>query len=237
MRRLLLGLICVGLLSIASAQTCIAIPVAFEFTGSVIESNDDPFGHSIPFGSIVTGKFTYDTESQPTHDVGTCIDCGYRQQRVNGFYAEMGGVHVRADDYVIELINNGNGGLTDGLNISFLSNYAPPLVAPLSVATTPQTEGTFLLNFLGFSSVFSNSLPTTLSLASFDFLKQGFFNDTALGSTDVSFFIDTLEPASVDLAPPATNSVPEPGAVVLTGIAVIGMWWLRRDVWRPMRSA
>ena len=267
MRRLLIGML-LCLLSLVCAKDARAVVVAFEFTGFVnIVNTADPDIFSIPAGTIVagpdaatgspvSGRFTYDTESTPTHDVeGTCVDCGYRQQYSQGFRMTIGGVEVSADDYVVEFIDNPDIPVPfppflitapDVLNVTFLSNhYVPPLTSPLMVAGQPEAVGTFNLSFVAFFNPFTTSLPGDLDAISLDNLKfaVGFLNDHEVddvGSFDAHFLIDApLTAAPVDSPPtePGSLSTPEPSSACLTAIAGTLMGWFRFDFFHRKRRS
>jgi hypothetical protein len=182
----------------ASAATV----VAYSFKGTVISSVDSPWQVPIPNFSPVLGAFIYDADSQPTHDLGSCDCVGYRQQRLNGFFAKFGNVSVRADDYVVEVLNNfpqPQSQDADVVSISFSSGYSPPLELPLVVDSVPRSAGLFSVKFAANPDLLSSpALPRALSLANFH-SKIGVLSDTTDGLVDVAFTITSLKP--FDLVP------------------------------------
>lgn len=180
----------------------VAAEVAYRFETAVATVVSSPWQLPNANFSPVMGAFVYDTLSPPTHVAIECDCVGYRQQRLNGFFADFGGLVVRADDYVVEVRNNvpfGLGGEADVITLSFASNLAPSLEFPLVVDSVPRSGGLFSLSFAGPTSLFdSTALPSTLHLGSFH-TKLGFLSDTAGGFADVLFSASSM--ARWDLLP------------------------------------
>ena len=78
----------------------------FEFSGVAWYTYETLFGNTIPLDSPVTGRFIYETNSSLTHSFANCDCAGYQQQHISGFWADFGGVLVRADDYVVVIAND-----------------------------------------------------------------------------------------------------------------------------------
>ena len=196
------ALFAVSHLALLMALPTFAAEVGYRFGGVVFQSSQSPWGVSIPQFSSVRGGFIYDLDSPVTHRSGDCDCVGYRQQRLNGFFAKFGNVSVRADDYVIEVLNDfpqAGGKYADIVSIRFSSDFTPPLELPLVVDSVPHSIGLFDVNLVGPPELFSTSaLPTSLNLASFS-SKIGFLSDTPTGMIDILYSVTSL--ASVDLLP------------------------------------
>lgn len=172
-----------------------AIEIAYRFDGVVISSTSNPWQRSIPNFTPVVGAFSYDSNSQATHQIGTCDCLGYRQQRLNGFFAKFGSTYVRADDYVVEVLNgfpqNANES-ADILAINWANTYSPPIDGPLSVAATPQTTGLFSVSLVADESLFNNAtLPEQIAASNFH-TRLGLLSDTSANQVDVVFNITSL---------------------------------------------
>jgi hypothetical protein len=206
----------------ATGEIADATVVAFEFAGKVTKAAGGPLGVSVALNDPVTGKFTYDTAAPKTLDVTfptLCVDCAYRQQRVNGFRATVGSVEFRADDYAIEHFDNLNG-TTDIFSIGYMNYYSPAL-APISVAGVPQTAGRFQISLVGLTTALSGaSLPANLNLANFTLIKRGVISKVFPGQSNIEFSITSLTAAQVD---PLPTTAPEPSTGMLLGMAVVFM--------------
>ena len=186
-----------------------ASQVRFEFTGFVSTSISAPYGIAISNGSPVLGRFAYNPNASATHAFPNAS--GYRQQIAGGFFASIGGASVVADEYIVEVSDNvpqSGGTFADAIAISFDGQLNPPLLAPLLVNGTSQTQGLFRINFAGPSSAFSNTqIPSTIQGNLFP-TKLGFFSDASSPVVDVFFVITTL------------RSVPEPSTMAMVLLAV-----------------
>lgn len=177
--------------------------IAVQFQGTASESFSDPFGRPIPSGAPVSGRFVYESTSVATHPSEGCDCRGYRQQIVNGFTAEFGGVTLRADDYIVEVANDvefGPDEVYDYLTVRWDSGASPLLALPLLVDGVPYSEGLFSASFNGFSDLFeSPALPSELNLA--DFVFPSFFNplgdyQPVVGDVDVLFDVESAAPTT-----------------------------------------
>jgi hypothetical protein len=124
--------------------------VAYLFDGRIRQSAPT-FGLPQTTGAL-SGRIVYDASK--TADYPLSGDAmGYRQQRPNGFYATFGDIHVRADDYVMEVFNDlpqGAEGIADVVTFAFTSDFTPPLSAPIMVNGAPRAPAQFLVSFLWF---------------------------------------------------------------------------------------
>ena len=185
----------VGLLALSFSA--FAAERTFEFTGVVEVGSPSYYGETIAASAPLTGGFAYDSNSVATHSpVCSGNACaGYEQQHINGFWLEIDGVEIVADNYIIEVSNDvvSQFVTTDVISVRFASDLTPPLSAPLLVEGNPQTTGVFSISFFASPSLLTDaSLPNDLDPA--DFSLEPFAN--LLGDTfnqvSMTFDIDVL---------------------------------------------
>lgn len=188
---------------LCSSQLATADEIGFQFSGSVFITSSEPafgepshpFGENIPAFAPVNGRFIYDLDSTVSHEFDNCDCGGYRQQITGGFSVDFGTVHVRADDYVIEIANDfpqTNGPPADIISVKFADNLDPALTAPLNVAGREYSAGAMTLSFFGLSNALSTSaLPTAFDLdqtpADFNALSE-----QSVGQQNVVFSITSI---------------------------------------------
>jgi len=186
----------VGLLSTPSH----AVQLAFEFHGVVSVALEDPFGRAVPFDAPVTGRFVFETDSVATHPNAGCDCVGYAQQIVNGFAADMGGVAIRADEYLVEVSNDvefSPGEAYDYFTIRWESELTPALASPLLVNGAAYTDGLFSVSLNAFPELFdSPALPDAIVPEDYVFPSE--FNplgdyDPVPGNVDVLFDVASIE--------------------------------------------
>ncbi|MDC0935801.1 PEP-CTERM sorting domain-containing protein [Pirellulales bacterium] len=189
-----------------SALPSDAIVVGVKFTGQV-----DPFfpanpawGHVIPPGTPVEGRFAFDSESLPTHCAGgdctpcpdNCDQVGYLQNLFHGFSADFGNVAVRANQFVVDVNNDvevGGGQQVDFLIFRWSGAGITTPDPPLLVNGVEQTAEVFTIDLSGPTTLFDRpELPETLTPSSFD-LPDGFNLLSDIPNPAVFFNVDTLE--------------------------------------------
>ena len=200
------------LLTLTILLTCalrcsLASERGFEFSGMVVtlgptNEGDAPFGLPIESDSPVIGRFIYDNVSPITHTT-LCDDCaGYRQQHLNGFWAEFGGIRVQADEYLIEIANDVESATSEMINdivtIRFSSRFlTPALESPLFVNGVLATAGDFIISLVASSELYSDtSLPADLNPADFELgTATNFLIDPEFDSA--VFMLNTLEHVTI----------------------------------------
>ena len=161
----------VGLLALAT--TTFGAERAFEFTGIVNVGSTNYYGETISPFTPVTGGFVYESNSPATHTPPICsgTSCtGYEQEHLNGFWLQIDGVDVIADNYVIEVANDVASQFVtnDIITVRFASDLLPPLAEPLRVEGNPQSVGLVSLALFANQSLLSDSsLPNDLDPADF----------------------------------------------------------------------
>ena len=206
--------------------------IRYDFTGTVRFSDDsDPttatdivFGAGVSVGSQVTGFFEYDlsavqTFSQPGTVSGAGI--GYDINSPLNFAVSLGGVLFEPDGTFLAAVSDDIaeiGGPPPSDSFAVLDGA--PAMQPGFTGTTFLADGAVENGLLAIgladssgAAFNSNSLPTSLSLADFDF-TIGLIEGTDSGGIfrQAEFSIDTLELASV----------PEPGCLTLLLLAATG---------------
>ena len=145
--------------------------IAYVFEGTVLQNLFEPFGLPTKSFTPVTGRFIFNTDAGASHSPGACECLGYRQQLIGGFSADFGDVHIRADDYVVEVTNNftqSDGSVLDFVTIEFSDNLDPSPAFPLNVDNTPRSMGVFSLSFVADGSQLSSvALPSEINLNDF----------------------------------------------------------------------
>jgi hypothetical protein len=174
------------------------VEIAIEFTGTVSAQFDPLWQRLVPEFAPVTGRFVFDTSSIATHSTAGCDCTGYAQNIVNGFSADIGGVAVRADKYLVEInndIDQGGGALLDFLTVRWESGLTPALTSPVLVEDLAATTGQYSVNLGSGPDLFSNSaLPSQLGVEQFFFPSP--YNtlsdfDPIPGGVDVLFQVDS----------------------------------------------
>ena len=188
-KALLIGLTC--LLSLGSpfrSTVTHADGIGYSFNGLTI-AQAEVFGNVFPGLSPISGRLVYDSYSSITHPSSDCDCAGYRQQIYNGLSASIGTTIIRADDYLIEVLNDFEQGSAtfDLLSIRYDSTVVPAPAKPLMVGGNPFSDGQFLLQFTGAPSVFSDSqLPEEINLSDFLFVQLALIDpnsvETVIGS-------------------------------------------------------
>lgn len=183
------------LVVVFAVQSTSAAEIAYRFNGTVISSTGTPWGQAISNFTPVVGVFSYDSESQPTHQIGSCDCLGYRQQRLNGFFAKFGSTYIRADDYVVEVLNDfpqNENETADIFAINWANTYSPPIESPIYVGPTPYATGLFSVSLVADTSLYdSSSLPEQIEASSFH-TRLGLLSDTGEELIDVVFSITSL---------------------------------------------
>ena len=164
-----------------------------------------------------------------------CPDClGYLQQRPGGFRVTFGSsTTVTANEYVVEVLNDqpqSGSTFRDIVNVSWASDYPPPLGSPLAqlmVNGNGQTVGRFTVSLVASDeNLFSDvSLPTVLEPDSFTDQSVLIFADTLdLSGFDLSI-APLVPPFPIEFtAPPVSDpspsflSAPEPSTSGLVAI-------------------
>jgi hypothetical protein len=172
-------LLCVAYCTAGVFSQCAAGQfVAIDFSGTVTFVYGDPFMAGITVLAPVAGRALYDTQSPATHPNANFDETGYRQQIPNGFTAAIGNTTVRADDYIVYVINDGDGGAIDTISVWYSGQFNPPLQTPLMVNGQPYPHGYFRINFDGPPNSFSNSsLPAQPDLNNFSSIYNFFDPD------------------------------------------------------------
>lgn len=170
------------------------LDITVRFTGTVSAQFDPFWQRLVPELAPVTGQFVFNASSVATHSTPGCDCKGYAQNIVNGFSADIGGIAVRADQYLVEVnndIDQGGGLLLDFLTVRWESGLTPALTSPLLVDDASATTGQFSVSLGGGPELFADSaLPSQLGVEQMLFPSP--FNtlsdfEPAPGSVDVLF--------------------------------------------------
>jgi hypothetical protein len=175
-----------------------ATTLTFDFTGTVLSNDFNPFGITDLSGTPVTGNFSYDTgtadsDADPTR--GT-----YLQQNVMFTFTFASGATVTNDGEFIVVAFNDVQGVGDAFQVG---REQPALVNGVQEASA---SAALLLADLTETVFSSDALPATLNLADFAF-RRGSLVDVDREGVSIAFGIDTLTAAAVP--------VPEPGTIAL----------------------
>ncbi len=184
---------------------CLAELVGYRFTGSIapLSTQWPTFGHVFPVSTPIVGRFVYDTQSVATHSYSNCTDCaGYRQEIINGFFTKIGDVSFRADDYVVDVINDmlqppSTGvGEVDSFGLTYHSNLNPALTKPLIVDGVDWWSSAFFVSFYSDGEPFVNhQLPPSLNSSDYVFPSEFNLLDDLTGSAAaVVFRVESLQP-------------------------------------------
>lgn len=177
--------------------------ITLAFKGTVLQSVPSFYGFSIPSFSMLSGEFTYDTDSPVTHTLAGGV--GYKQVKPAGFQALFGDVDVWANEYIIAVLDNvpqPGGGAVDILAVRFSSDIDPTLQSPLFVENVQHAVGFFDLEFLAPPDTFGDvSLPRVIDSSIFneDNNNFGFLSEVPLSGTPIRAIITLPEPSGVAL--------------------------------------
>jgi hypothetical protein len=175
-----------------------ATTLTFNFTGTVLSNDFNPFGITDLTGTPVTGSFSYDsgtadTDADPTTGL-------YLQQNLTFNFAFASGATVTNDGDFIVLVFNDRPGVGDGLQVG---SEHPALVNGVLESSA---SAALLLADLTQTAFSTDALPTTLDLADFAF-RRGSLVDADREGVGINFGINTLTAAAVP--------VPEAGTLAL----------------------
>lgn len=190
------------LLILTSLNQCSAELIGYKFTGHVkfLSPIGPPYGLNISNNAAVTGRFIIDMDSSATDDLSDCDCTGYRQHRVEGLFSSIGDVVIRADDYIVEVLNDKQqpSGVKDLVTIQHRSNLQPPLLSQLIVNGIARSQGRFTINIVGPSNLLSDSsLPESLDLTNYT-SEDNIFSDRP-NDIDLFFRLTELQSFTIEV--------------------------------------
>jgi hypothetical protein len=208
MKKLASSLAAAAWLCTGWAAPCAAVPLTFDFTGSVTQTvfdPNDPFAGTIGFGTAFSGSYTFESTAPdgiPFASNGSYASFGVPYQ----FTVTIGGFTFSTSDVLN--VSVGNGG-TDQYSV----------FACVGIPFCFGSSASLLLEDLDGAAFASDALPTTAPLLSaFEvalFTFRGFVDDNQV---EIIGQLETLAcSAGCD---PVGTPVPEPGTLVLVASAL-----------------
>ncbi|GEM_PF-2463262 len=197
LRSCLMILVC----SVFSVQqhAAVAEEFGFQYAGLVVQAFGAPYGYTVPGFTPTTGRFVYETNTGDPLPIAGCGDCAaYVHQQINGFSATFSGLHLRADEYVIEVRNNVEVigvGMADVFSVLYPGISGLDLDAPLLANGVAQAAGQIRVDFIGNTSVFADSsLPAELDPADFNLMLgvNVMGDEVPANAPDLLFALQTL---------------------------------------------
>lgn len=208
-------------LALVASSAAHAAPVTFQFTGTVDDSSIS--GYEV--GSLISGQFTYDTDTPAAMDPSSLGDgfqlITYAAGRPDAFELSIGGDVITSSMLNIVILDS-DGTTEGGEALSIMADGATVrggIEGDGAIGLTFTTTG---LN----TNVLTTALPSVLTLEDFDSPFMGrygtIFSSLAGEGGTASFTVTSLQ----------TTAVPEVSTAVtmLTGFALMGGLLRRRRI-------